>query len=481
MYGALSTVLRTVAALHKPLESWIVCLTDGQSADNCNTGNFRQRLMSLGTNVHMITIGINLCRDYEHDLRQICHKYEAGDPKGFFVRSDGTTSGMDAAFDAVKRRIPVSQTFDLDGRMTDDECRQFIRQYLPSFVQDHDMISCSFWVAFLYRRVKVFDNNNSFNYNEKHDSLGSSLMKVMLTEAERLLDRNLRRDWLDENHTQLIYDFSTPDAPEFRLICTAPDRIEPSVREELSSLDLPGFVVPTRADLEDRATLDRFLAQALDIPLQKRDDDTSFLSCVDEYGFILTLDFTMKLLSIHERIACSIPCIIEGETGVSKSALTKMYSFLRNSSIQSKLATETSAHLGELVQTLRESGIPVSDTADYSEAICFALDEHGDDVAGMVLEHLEEQIHSRSPIFAAPTEEDRSKPLSQVKRAFATLKFFESSKLEQLFFDVNVDSSLTEKDFVTIFRDISHTAQKVKGHGALVVVFLDGRHIRCVC
>ncbi len=59
------------------------------------------------------------------------------------------------------------------------------------------------------------DGNECFNYNESHDSLGSSLMKTMLEEVERLLDTNHDRDFVWDNHSQLIYELTVPDAPEF--------------------------------------------------------------------------------------------------------------------------------------------------------------------------------------------------------------------------------------------------------------------------
>ena len=58
------------------------------------------------------------------------------------------------------------------------------------------------------------------------------------------------------------------------------------------------------------------------------EDGSSTLRCIDENRCVLTLDFAMKLLILHKRTVCSIPCIIEGEIGVSKSALTKMYTVL---------------------------------------------------------------------------------------------------------------------------------------------------------
>lgn len=317
MYSALSNVLYILSRRDATVESWVVCLTDGVS-DSSDYDSFRQQLMRSAANLHVISVGINLRAGYEQNLVDLSQKYAMTDPKGFFVRSDGTTAGMNNAFEVVKSRIPVSQTFDHDGVMSDDDCRQYMARYLPTFVQPDDMISQSFWIRFLYRRVNVFDNNDSFNYNEKHDSLGSSLMEVMLSEVERLLGENLRRDWLDTNHAQLIYDFTDPKAPEFRLVCTAPDQLDPELRQKLSRLDLPGFRIPTTSDLDQRETLDRFLSQALDVPLQTKDDGSQVLQCIDDNGFILTLDFTMKLLSIHERIACRIPCLMEGETGVSK-------------------------------------------------------------------------------------------------------------------------------------------------------------------
>lgn len=140
MYVALSNVLRTLSARDPQVESWIVCLTDGVSDSN-DFDNFRGQLMATPTNLHVISVGINLSAAYEANLRELCQKYGIRDTKGFFVRSDGTTAGMDNAFEVVKSRIPVSKTFDLDGEMSDDDCRQYMTQYLPSFVLPNDMIS----------------------------------------------------------------------------------------------------------------------------------------------------------------------------------------------------------------------------------------------------------------------------------------------------------------------------------------------------
>ena len=47
---------------------------------------------------------------------------------------------------------------------------------------------------------------------------------------------------------------------------------------------------------------------------------------------MLTLDYTLKMLNIHERRECGIPVIVQGETGVGKTALIEMLSKLWNNS-----------------------------------------------------------------------------------------------------------------------------------------------------
>lgn len=53
---------------------------------------------------------------------------------------------------------------------------------------------------------------------------------------------------------------------------------------------------------------------------------------VDDCSYVLTLDYTIKMLNIHERYKCGVPVIIEGETGVGKTALVEMLSKLWNES-----------------------------------------------------------------------------------------------------------------------------------------------------
>lgn len=481
MHSALLSVLNSVSLLDNSVETWVVCLTDGISDDK-DYDDFRRCLIQTAGNVHLVTIGINLHESYEHNLRTMCQKYNAvpgdrSDSKGFFVRADGTTAGMDSAFNVVKSKIPVSKTFELDGVMSDDECREYFNRFLPSFIDSSDMLSQSFWVKFLHRRTKVFDRNEAFNYNETHDLLESSLMEVMLAEVERLLSENQRRDWLLNNQAQLIYDFTTPDAPEFRLMCTAPNDLDLGLRQKLSTLDLPGFHIPTKSELETRSSLDRFLSQALEIPMVSNGDGSQSLRCIDEHGFILTIDFTMKLLSIHERVACRVPCLIEGETGVSKTALTKMYSILRNSAMIHKARVSTIDDLEHIENQFNIDGFG-SDKNEISGTVLERFSQIIDDDASAqrLLDLLRERIESRSSVFVCEPESEKGET-SLIQTSLHLLEFFDSCFLEQTFFEVNVDASLTEDHFIQVFLDIRTAASRLKGSEATIVVFLDGMYV----
>jgi len=91
--------------------------------------------------------------------------------------------------------------------------------------------------------------------------------------------------------------------------------------------------------------------------MEKAPDGSERLVCIDDNSFILTLDFIIKLLCLHERVTCGIPCIIEGETGVSKTALTNIYSILINSSLQAVAKLETERNLKAILSHLQGKGL----------------------------------------------------------------------------------------------------------------------------
>lgn len=75
--------------------------------------------------------------------------------------------------------------------------------------------------------------------------------------------------------------------------------------------------------------LHNILSKALGVPL----DSTHHLKAIVESNYVLTLDYALKMLAINERWKCGVPVIIEGETGVGKTALIEVLSKLWNSAI----------------------------------------------------------------------------------------------------------------------------------------------------
>ena len=71
--------------------------------------------------------------------------------------------------------------------------------------------------------------------------------------------------------------------------------------------------------------------------LPVRETQYKMLKLIDDSNYVLTLDFALKMINIHERRECGMPVIIEGETGVGKTALLKMLSKLWNYSYETEL------------------------------------------------------------------------------------------------------------------------------------------------
>ena len=473
MYQALSRAVDLIDDGSSQSDAWIVCLTDGASADSDDL--IRRKWARSPKNHNLIVVGVNLKADIEKQIRRVCAKFDTvSETKGFFVRSEATADSLTRAFTIVSTKLAVSQTFELDGAIGKEECEQLIRRYIPDRVRPQDMLLRDFWLRFLYRRVKVFDKNKNFNYNETHDNLGSTLMEVMLGEAESLLGENHSCEWQAQNYSQLIYDFKDEKAPEFRLVCTSPRHMDPNKRKKLESLDLPGFAVPTDRELKDINSLIRFLSQAMTIPLSEHKNGAKYLESVHESGFVLTLDFTMKLLRMHERVVCRTPCIVEGETGVSKTALTKMYSMLRNESVRKRARAMVESDLEEMAKQL--GPYCVKDTGGIVEGIANTLSSGPQDhheLFGIATGCIRDFLARRPQIFAE-VPASLNHPPSCGDELVAILNWFKEAHLEELFFEMTMDSSLTEDDIVNSFIEARRVARKVQSSGALVVVFIDG-------
>lgn len=54
------------------------------------------------------------------------------------------------------------------------------------------------------------------------------------------------------------------------------------------------------------------------------------VACLEEFNYVLTPDFAMKMINISECMECKSPLVISGETGVGKSFLIEVVSKLWN-------------------------------------------------------------------------------------------------------------------------------------------------------
>ena len=87
-------------------------------------------------------------------------------------------------------------------------------------------------------------------------------------------------------------------------------------------------------DLRSRDYLVRSLSTGLNIPENLCDE------ILTNEDYVVTLDFVLKMLNIHERKQCGVPVVIQGETGVGKTALIEILSKLWNVSYKAWIDRE---------------------------------------------------------------------------------------------------------------------------------------------
>jgi hypothetical protein len=156
-----------------------------------------------------------------------------------------------------------------------------------------------------------------------------------------------------------------------------------------------------------------------------------------------------------------------------------MYSILRNSALASKSSARTIAELEEIETQLGLDGVDIPLTIDGTAAErlrhIISDEANGSELANRALELVRQKMRSRPAIFALHTDAQTAEKASSMEQALDTLDFFSRSVLERTFFDINVDSSLSEADFVRMFQEIRAVARKLHQSDATIIVFLDGK------
>ena len=103
------------------------------------------------------------------------------------------------------------------------------------------------------------------------------------------------------------------------------------------------------SDLYNRSVLDKYLSRALGVEMEN-----GRISILDDSSYVLTLDYAIKMLNINERFKCGVPVIIEGETGVGKTALVEMLSKLWNQSLLLQWREEKAVIIQSLLKKLND-------------------------------------------------------------------------------------------------------------------------------
>ncbi|XP_065828093.1 uncharacterized protein [Oscarella lobularis] len=265
----------------------------------------------------------------------------------------------------VNPKLEVPIKFAAGPDLPDEECHRLLDKYMPEHVKERKVMQHLF-VKYMKRRCLVLENCPGFNYNQGRGEyytdpttneqkqadtkkLGSTLMSAMLQEVAAMCNPSIKSNWGYHAHQQLVYDFKSGSA-SFLFLSLSPEKLDSTERDSLQKL---GIRIPNVVDLGRRKLLDQYLSSALNVALEKDGQ----LAAIDRHEYVLTVDYAVKMLNIHERRMCGVPVIIEGETGVGKTALVRMLSHLWNESVSQSRRTA----IGRLVEILRKRQPGVSD------------------------------------------------------------------------------------------------------------------------
>jgi len=392
-------------------------MVDDLDPDGARDGSDPSDLVGrLGSEVgaNFFFISVNHTTDTMVELFRGAHGPSGRDFKQYTL-GDDVAGFFDTMVDAVERS--VSEQIEAAGAdLTDTECQALLHgnMALDARTPPWSMLQQRYWVRYVNRRCQLLRSSEKFNTNQRFEGFGSTTMTVMLEEVERALNDDQRQDWGASAHQQLVYWKDGEDV-RWNLLSTRPEAIEIERAEQLRSLEMR---VPTEEDLRDPKVLETYLALGLGVDVEDREQRAGFdmqlgrLAAIAEHKFVLTLDFAMKMLCMHERIACRVPCTMEGETvrctpaavchyaparapasvnvpwlispacllpqGVSKTALTRMLFTLKNSHAMGTRGVGSEA----------DGRVPLREMTVRARAE--ETQSHGDELPGVVLRAVQE-------------------------------------------------------------------------------------------
>ena len=236
----------------------------------------------------------------------------------------------------------------------------------------------------MFRRCAALESCPGFYYNQGAvhytDNEGTKLANVrhlartMLESFKKEVNSSLNlqgvAQWDLQLDTQIAIKIGAVGDSELRVLFLGAEATWD--RREMDTWKQMKFMVPTSEQLLQRTILDRYLADVMGLTLSKQEKR---LSSIDELDYVLTLDYAVKMINIHERRLARVPLIIQGETGVGKTMLIRMLARLWNdrvlggvgnpsSQIARAFLTVARQQLGEQVAgRLRDAEIPFNAVA----------------------------------------------------------------------------------------------------------------------
>ena len=182
-------------------------------------------------------------------------------------------------------------------------------------------------------------------------------------------------------------------------------------------------------ELKEQKTLQDCLCTALQI---RNDPSQSGLSVLQNQGYVLTLDYLLKMLSVHERQQCGMPVIISGETGVGKTFLLETLSKLYNHSYQQSLSLWRE-HLMEYMKQQLRSLIALPDevcTIVYSN---WKTAEQFEDMLSSLFDAVKQTFLERVLSWFHKMQKERN-----ISNVFPLIQFLPVSREIPQLFDVEV-------------------------------------------
>lgn len=331
-------------------KKFIVVLSDG-GVDGTKYKECIQALHQSEKTISILFIAIDVALNFEIQLKRAISPFARAFK--WIVALDNERA-ISNAFGDVAQSLSVNEQIQKNAEdITEKDVHTLITKYMrPTVGLEWSRVQKALWIRYMVRRCKILASSTKFDKNTELAHYGSLTMKMMLLEAQHAVEKN-HIVWENSNHEHMVYretviekkDSKKTSKVDYQWSIIASHQENDCLWDEKEKvLRELGMYVPRQEDLSDPRVLETYLGYAIGARLEDpRDSCTSGngeqrkfdfplgrLPGIEEEGFILTLDFLMKMLLINERIKCRVPCIIMGETGVSKTKVTETLFSLKN-------------------------------------------------------------------------------------------------------------------------------------------------------